>query len=130
MLLSIAAIAVTGYFLLNAAGLFVLGGRTKGVEIIYFIAPVLVLPCFLAGLRSLHLASALLWIDFALVHLSYIAIDWPHYQTSITAFRSDWPLLLIALLMQLAASETPQSTTTRSQTLIWRIQKHCSSSLC
>jgi hypothetical protein len=103
-LLSLAAIIVCCYVLLNAVGLFVLGGRAKSAEIVIFVAPVLALPFFLSFALSPSVASVLLWLDFLILHVGYVVNDWPHFSNLITALRMDWPLLLVAVLTQMAAS--------------------------
>lgn len=110
--LSAAAITTFCYVLLNAVGLFVLGGRARGVEVLIFVAPVLALPFFLSFIWSVSVASILLWADFVVLHVGYLLNDWPHVSTLITALQSDWPLLLVAILMQIVAAREQKHSCT------------------
>jgi hypothetical protein len=101
-LLSFAALFTLGYVSLHAAGLFVFGERMTGLEVVIFVAPVLTLPIFFLVLWSLPAASALMWVNFLTLHIAYVASDWPHVSDALTALQTDWPLLLIAVLIQWA----------------------------
>ena len=104
VLVGLTGMILLPYTFLNGVGLLVLMNTIKGLsEVAVFVAPVLSLPLYFIFLWSPSKASVAIWLNFLILHLGYLLIDWPHWLTIITALRLDWPLLLSAVLLRLAA---------------------------
>jgi hypothetical protein len=68
-------------------------------------APIAPLMLYLIVFRSALAASIVVWLNFLVLHIAYLLVDWPHLMTVIEALRLDWPLLLSGILLQLAANQ-------------------------
>jgi hypothetical protein len=117
--LSVAGLLLLAYTCLHFFGLMILMNRITGVlGFVMFFAPLFAFPIYLVSFWSRSKASALLLVNFLIVHICYVLAAWPDWGTVIEALRIDWPLIAGALLLWLTAKKWSDSALPKASNIL------------